>query len=363
MTDNNKTFADQNTELNNDDVEMYELFSAFDSVSASDDLQQRALGAIFQTLDEQTGAEGSAAEEAKLKESVNTEQISEESAIVNQAEAEESAAAKLVPEGTHPQEDARSLRVSKKARWRIIRSVAIAACLAFVCFGGAAWALPAAHITVASNAGTVELAVNRFGHTLEVTAENEDTQQALNSAQVTNKNYEDSLDSLLNILSVDEEQDIQIQVESSDTHIRENMEQRSNEMLKRKGMGPKETPTLNDPAPETTALPSQEAAPNVESAPQQGPSQDTVGFENQLPHTSTPAPNPANEPAQQFNQPESMQQPLQSQESENAPQPNAGPSEQQPGLGTSAQGFAPPEMPDTSNNQPAFPQGEQGQAF
>ena len=41
----------------------------------------------------------------------------------------------------------------------------------------------------------------------------------------------------------------------------------------------------------------------------------------------------------------------------------AGPSKQQPGLGTSAQGFAPPEMPDTSNNQPAFPQGEQGQAF
>ena len=193
---NRSSNADATTN-NIDDAEMKELFTAFDTVSASEDLIQRTLSAIET----------------------------------------EAPATKTVP--------------SRKSKWRIIRTFAIAACLAFACFGGVAYATPAATVTMQTDQGAIELTLNRFGRTLSVQATDSGTEDIVKRVEVRNKKYEDSISLLLEQVGQAEGQEVEIEVQSNDATMRENLEQRGRNEIERRGFGPKDAASAPAQTPQT----------------------------------------------------------------------------------------------------------------
>lgn len=136
-----------------EDDELRSLFGAFDEVSASDELQQAALSAVFAAADE-----GSAA----------------------------APKVEAVAGGAHP-------RGSKRARWRAMRFAAIAACLALALSGGVAYAVPATYYEVAQGETVITLGVNVFGITVSADANDETGREIVEGGDLCNKPYEEAL--------------------------------------------------------------------------------------------------------------------------------------------------------------------------
>ena len=148
------------TELELDD-EMCNLFSAFDEVSASDELQDAALARIFANNTTATVA----SDTPSLSRSPEVKAVA----------------------GDKPRGAAR------RAKWRAIRVAAIAACLALALGGGVAYATPATYYEVEQGSSKVTLGVNLFGVTVAVEADDDAAREIVDSTDLANMPYEQSL--------------------------------------------------------------------------------------------------------------------------------------------------------------------------
>ena len=133
------------------------LFSQLDAVTASDDLKAATLDAIF-------AAEGA------------------------------SDGAEVVP--FEPTRNATRKRSGKRVR-RTFKFALVAACLAAMCVGGVAYALPASHVTIGEGDTAVDIGVNVFGITVSADADTDEGKELLKDVDVRNMRYEDSIDKLV----------------------------------------------------------------------------------------------------------------------------------------------------------------------
>lgn len=152
------------------DDELRDLFTAFDEVSASEQLQQETLAKIIASHD-----------------------CSEPAPCI-----------KAIPGGKP--NDAVSINAVKprkqlvRAKWRAIRIAAIAACLALALTGGVAYATPATHYEVVQGTTTVTLGVNCFGLTVSAESNDEDGRRIVESADLGNIPYEESVSRTIEIM-------------------------------------------------------------------------------------------------------------------------------------------------------------------
>lgn len=181
--------ATMEDELN--DEELYDLFSAFDDVKASDELKTAALEHVLQ------GAGGPAGQ-------------SEFTATAG---------------GARKKSGVRS-------KWRAMRVAAIAACLALALTGGAAYALPASYVTVAQGGASIELGVNRFGITVSATSDDEVGLEIVESAGLKNISYEDALARAYDLLAQrDPDEPIALVVRSDDEGLKAGLEKENDEFM------------------------------------------------------------------------------------------------------------------------------------
>ncbi len=245
------------------DSEMEALFASLDHVSASDSLKNKTLQAILDlSNEEECGTEIA---------SSDTPQTSDEKSEVT-AVGESGTDATQPVQASSEDETHKEVKVSRKSRWRIIRTTAIAACLALACFGGLAYATPAANVRVETDNGTVELQVNRFGRTISAHAETESAQSMVDEASPGNKSYEESIDSLLDALGDPADHEATIDVESSDDKMREGMQERGARALEDRGFGqpkpedaPDAQPAADFAVPQTDVM----APDGADAAPEQ----------------------------------------------------------------------------------------------
>lgn len=128
------------------DDELCNLFSAFDEVSASDELKDATLARILKQDEE----------------------------------------VKAIRSGNSPS-------TSWRAKWHAIRVAAIAACLALALTGGVAYATPASFYDVVQDGATVTLGVNCFGITVSATSDDETGEELIGSTNLRGIPYEKSL--------------------------------------------------------------------------------------------------------------------------------------------------------------------------
>ena len=145
------------------DEELKDLFSAFDDVSASDELKSETLANIL--------AAAKAEDESKPTPD-NVVQITSSS-------------------------EARPTRPSRKARWRAMRVAILAACLALALGGGIAYAVPASYYEITQSGTTISLGVNVFGITVSATSNDDAGKELIGSAALCNVPYQTSLERAL----------------------------------------------------------------------------------------------------------------------------------------------------------------------
>jgi len=133
-------------ELNAIDDGLVNLFASFDEVKASDQLKEATLAKIF-----------------------------------DQAEAVG---------------NPRSVRIQPKTPFRLRKAwlVAAAACLALALTGGAAWAIPSAHVQVSGDKSNLDLGINIFGIAVSTASDDAELLARAQNADVQNKPVEEALD-------------------------------------------------------------------------------------------------------------------------------------------------------------------------
>lgn len=140
------------------DDELHVLFSAFDEVSASSELRETTLG--------------------KIGELRNTN----------------GSASNLKAIAGGKRQKANGIRKgSSRAKRHAIRIGAIAACLVLALTGGVAYATPASYYEVSQGNTTITLGVNCFGLTISTESNDETGREIIESADLDNKPYEESI--------------------------------------------------------------------------------------------------------------------------------------------------------------------------
>ena len=152
------------------DNELCNLFDAFDEVCASDELQEATLARIF-------------AEVPAMADNCFDNQAPEEPACDGSSP---SAQIKVIA-GGKPKSS------TKKAKRRTFRVAAVAACLALSLGGGVAYAAPATYYEIEQGDARVTLGVNLFGITVSATADNDMARELVESSNLTNIPYEQSI--------------------------------------------------------------------------------------------------------------------------------------------------------------------------
>lgn len=169
------------------DDEMSRLFSAFDEVSAPDDLKDATLARILEqdssAEDESLGA-GSSSNE-KLEPISSQPSASLDSTLPAREKGNVSEIRPVAKKGPS--------QVSRRAKWRAIRVAAIAACLTLALGGGIAYATPATYYDITQDNATITLGVNCFGITISATSDNEAGNELIASTDLRNIPYEESL--------------------------------------------------------------------------------------------------------------------------------------------------------------------------
>lgn len=152
------------------DDELRDLFTAFEDVSASEQLQQDTLAKIIASRD--------CSEPAPCIEAVPG------------GKSYDAAYAGTVKPRKRP----------IRAKWRAIRVAAVAACLVLALTGGVAYATPATHYEVVQGTTTVTLGVNCFGITISTESNDEDMRHVIESASLGNLPYEESVSRTIEIM-------------------------------------------------------------------------------------------------------------------------------------------------------------------
>lgn len=145
-----------------DDDELYSLFSAFDEVKASEELQNDTLARILA--------------------------LSEE----NDCDAAKNAEART-PGSVKARSGGKAASGRARTKWRTIRVAAVAACLAMALSGGIAYATPTAYYEVSQDESVITLGVNCFGITVSATSDDDDGKRIIESTDLHGMPYEDSL--------------------------------------------------------------------------------------------------------------------------------------------------------------------------
>ena len=146
------------------DEELSDLFSAFDGVSASDALKEKALGAI-------AVAAGAATAQAA-------------------AQPASTAAAGPVKASA----GGKAAKTVKAARnpFRALRIASIAACLSVAVIGGVAYGMPTSHVVLSQAGAVVELNINRFGVVVSASSDDEAGRAIVEAGGLVNAPYADA---------------------------------------------------------------------------------------------------------------------------------------------------------------------------
>lgn len=215
------------------DDELYDLFSSFDDVSASDDLKATTLDCI-----EETRA---------------------------------SMAFTAVTGGAQK-------KPAKRSKWRVMKVAAVAACLTLALTGGAAYALPASHVTLSQDGSSVELGVNRFGITVSASSEDEAGREVVESVELRNVPYEEALERALDYM---EERNpglvVGFDVESGDEGMKQELENEGHALIAQReldseiatdmGVEPSSNPVPEAYSANENTLPPGESLPNPSEEP------------------------------------------------------------------------------------------------
>ena len=162
------------------DDELANLFAAFDDVSASDELQEATMARIL------AAAGDKAIESAPAETETSLPTETQIPATIAANPPETPASIKAVAGDSQRKAD-------RRAKWRAIRVAALAACLTLALTGGVAYATPATYYEVAQGQSTVTLGVNCFGVTVSAVADDETSREVVESADLCNVPYEESL--------------------------------------------------------------------------------------------------------------------------------------------------------------------------
>ena len=184
--------------------ELRELFSALNSVHASDKLKNETSAAILAKLadvdSDATALPGAAPTIAVAAADGNAKPASSPSGTqATSSSKDASISQNTSPSLTVPASTGKSKR-GIRSRIRVVRIAAIAACLAFALTGGIAYATPTAHVQVGEGPSSIELGVNPFGITVSADSADEELNKRANEAPLRNKPYKESLDEALNLL-------------------------------------------------------------------------------------------------------------------------------------------------------------------
>lgn len=147
--------------IDGDDQEFFDLFSSLDSVSASDELMDSTLEAIF-----------SQAESPKAGED---------------PEPDPKVVAFPKGGGQH------SKPKKRKRHHHVLRIAGVAAAVAAFSVGGIAYATPSSYISVNEGGTTLTLGVNSFGVTVSATADTDAGTKLIDDHKVCNKDFADSV--------------------------------------------------------------------------------------------------------------------------------------------------------------------------
>ena len=297
MADGNRTvlheldeIADVDTQLGEDD-ELANLFAAFDDVSASDALQEATLARI-RTMSGEADSHAATAAGA-----------TDTSAAPGTAA---TPSFKAAAGGKPPQ-------AARRAKWRAIRVAAIAACLALALTGGVAYATPVSYYEITQNTATVTLGVNCFGVTVSASSDNEEGQAIVESVDLCNMRYEDSLSRAIG------------KMEESNPEDAIEFGPRGGE---RETLQPRDRRSGDNPPADGSGNPEQAGFENADR-----PSPDAVGQGGQNPGKADNA-DPASPPNNSESQPQGQSgaSPAPSREAAESPKPTAAPDETpQPG--------------------------------
>lgn len=185
------------------DEEFEELFGAFDDVSASDSLKAATLEFITRASEGEQCAANSDAEARRTGEGA--------------------------PVGAVRKSGASSQR---RAKLRVIRVAALAACLVLALTGGVAYATPASHITVTQGETAIDLDVNCFGITVSATSDGEDGQAIVDENELRNLSYKDALARTLDALySTRPDEPVEVTVDAGEGAQRERIQGESDAVM------------------------------------------------------------------------------------------------------------------------------------
>ena len=165
--------------------ELYDLFSAFDDVSASDELKAATLEKILGGEDTAEDAD----EHGNASRKPATKAIEEANASATRKA--NASASRAANGGT-----------SRKAKWRVIRVAALAACLVLALTGGIAYATPVSHVSVTQDAVAIKLGVNCFGVVVEADSEDEEGRAVVESTELCNISRDESVERAVDSLEI-----------------------------------------------------------------------------------------------------------------------------------------------------------------
>ena len=180
----------------NDDDELFELFSALDDVSASDELKRATIAKI-------AAASGSANEtDADANPAIavvgaDTETLPAITAVGADTDANPAITASTTAVKAHPAITAvkTSGKAKRKSRWRTIRVAALAACLVLALSGSIAYATPVSYVEVTQGDDTsISLGVNCFGIAITATSHDKTGEAVLKSIDLRNMPSDEATD-------------------------------------------------------------------------------------------------------------------------------------------------------------------------
>ena len=154
--------------------ELFNLFSSFDEVSASDELKEATLSRILALAAEDDAA-------------VDADPASAPAA----SPAKPSAATGMT--AIAGGKAGKAPRSSRRSKWRAIRIAAVAACLAMALSGGIAYATPASYYEIEQDGTTITLGVNCFGITVNASSGSDDGLEIIEATDLRNLPYEDAI--------------------------------------------------------------------------------------------------------------------------------------------------------------------------
>ena len=262
MAENQKLDLVTDDELSPD--ELVRLFSALEDMRADDNLKSATIARIFgkaTAVSEPAGNCEAAADDASDNESTG--------------QCASIATNKTVAESASGTPDANNTRKSWRQKVRVIRIMAIAACLALALAGGAAYALPSAHVQISNSTSSIDMGINRFGIVVTTNTDDEELRPLLQSESI-NVPADEALNKACSLLEkADPNSPVEFNVETADAGQREHLESKGREITEHH-----HTETADDNAP--AGAPEQNAAPEAPTAP---PSDSAQG---QLSETATP---------------------------------------------------------------------------